>query len=134
MKPCEISKKNEKQILHSAYNHIKLALDRSKFKVGNLVRISKNKHAFEKGYTPNWTTELFKVIKVQITNPVTYLLQDLRGNPISGGFYAEELQKAQHSDIYLVEKVLCRRGKKVLVKWLGFDKSHNSWIDSTNKL
>lgn len=134
MKPCEINKKNEKKILQSAYNHIKLALNRPKFKVGDLVRISKNKHVFEKGYTPNWTTELFKVIKVHITNPITYLLQDLRGNPISGGFYTEELQKAKHSDIFLVEKVLRKRGNKVFVKWLGLDKSHNSWIDNTNKL
>lgn len=132
-KPCDIDKKNEKEILNSVYSHIKMAVDKQHFKVGDLVRISKNKHVFEKGYTPNWTTELFKVVKVHITNPITYLLVDLRGSPISGGFYAEELQKAKHSDIYLVEKVLRRRGDKVLVKWLGFDKSHNSWIDNSNR-
>lgn len=134
MKPCEINKKNEKTVLHSSYNFIKMATDPKKFKVGDLVRISKYKHIFEKGYTPNWTTELFKIVKVHITNPITYLLEDLRGNPIGGGFYAEELQKAKYSDIYLVEKVLRKRNNKVFVKWLGLDKSHNCWIDSTNKL
>lgn len=133
MKPCEINKKNEKIILRSAYNHIKLATNLQKFKVGDIVRISKYKHVFEKGYTPNWTTELFKIIRVRITNPVTYLLEDFHGTPISGGFYTEELQKAKYSDIYLVEKVLRKRQNKVLVKWLGLDKSHNSWIDSTNR-
>jgi len=34
--------------------------------------VSKFKTMFEKGYTPNWTTEVFKITKVQKTNPVTY--------------------------------------------------------------
>jgi len=44
----------------------------AKVKVGDLVRVSKYKTVFEKGYTPNWTTEVFKIVKVQRTNPVTY--------------------------------------------------------------
>jgi len=34
--------------------------------------VSKYKKIFEKGYTPNWTTEMFTIVKVQCTNPVTY--------------------------------------------------------------
>ena len=34
-----------------------------KYKKGDKVRISKYKRHFEKGYTPNWTEELFTVIK-----------------------------------------------------------------------
>ena len=30
-----------------------------KFKVGNHVRISKYKNIFAKGYTPNWSEEIF---------------------------------------------------------------------------
>jgi hypothetical protein len=37
---------------------------------------------------------------------ITYLLKDVQGEDILGGFYEEELQKVKHSDIYLVEKVL----------------------------
>ncbi|KAJ8950050.1 hypothetical protein NQ314_008056 [Rhamnusium bicolor] len=133
MKPCDITKSNEKKILNSVYKHIKLATPR-RYKVGDIVRISKNKHVFKKGYTPNWTTELFKIVKVRITNPTTYLLEDMQGTPISGGFYEEELQKTKNADVYLVEKVLRRRGKKVYVKWLGLDSSNNSWIDSDNIL
>ena len=29
------------------------------------VRVSKFKMIFEKGYTPNWTTEVFRIIKVR---------------------------------------------------------------------
>jgi Integrase core domain. len=130
-KPAQVNKTNEERILKSAYNHIKIS-SLQKFKVGDVVRISKNKHVFDKGYTPNWTTELFKITSVKITNPTTYLLEDMQGNPIRGAFYTEELQKTTNPDIYLVEKVLRRKGGKVFVKWLGLDKKHNSWIENTN--
>ena len=40
-----------------------------KFKVGDKVRISKYKRkVFDKGYTPNWTEEIFVVDKIQFTN------------------------------------------------------------------
>lgn len=102
--------------------------------VGDFVRISKYKGCFEKGFTPNWSTEIFKIYKVQDTNPTTYLLEDARSRPILGAFYKEEIQKTNHPDIYLVEKVLKRKRNKVYVKWLGLPASENSWIDKTNKL
>ncbi|EZA56061.1 hypothetical protein X777_03887, partial [Ooceraea biroi] len=75
----------------------------------------------------------YVVAKVQRTNPATYLLEDYRGNPISGGFYEHELFRARHPDVYLMEKVLWRRGNDVY-KWLGMDASHNSWISRDNVL
>lgn len=103
-----------------------------KFKVGDFVRISKYKGCFDKGYYPNWSTEIFKIKTIQETNPLTYLLEDARSRPILGAFYAQELQKTIHPDLYLVEKVLKRKGSQVYVKWLGLPTSENSWIDKTN--
>lgn len=133
MKPKDVNKNNEQRLLKTVYSHLKI-FGEQKFNVGDIVRISKVKHVFSKGYLPNWTTELFKIKKVQITNPATYLLEDMQSSPIKGAFYAEELQKTANPDVYLVEKVLRKRGKKVLVRWLGLDKSHDSWIDNTNIL
>ena len=48
-----------------------------KFKVGDNVRISQKKSMFEKGYSPRWTEEIFKIYEVQMTRPVTYKLEDL---------------------------------------------------------
>ncbi|XP_072746710.1 uncharacterized protein [Anoplolepis gracilipes] len=67
-------------------------------------------------------------LKVQHTNPVTYLLEDYRKKSIAGAFYEHELHHANYPDVYLMEKVLRRRGDEVYVKWLGFDSSHNSWV------
>jgi len=105
---------------------------RAKFKVGDSVRVSKYKTIFEKGYTSNWTTEVFKIVKVQCTSPVTYLLEDYRGKSVVGAFYEHELLRAADPDVYLVDKILRRRGDKVYVKWLGFGNSHNSWIHKDN--
>ena len=101
---------------------------RPKFKIGDKVRVSKFKNIFEKGYTPNWTTEIFTVDHVISTNPITYKLKDYRDQSIASGFYEQELLKVKYPDIYLVEKVLKKRGNTIYVKWLGFDSSHNSWI------
>jgi len=133
MKPRDVNKRNEQLLLETRYNHMKIA-GRGKFKIDDVVRISKARHAFSKGYTPNWTTELFKIKKIQHTNPVTYILGDMEGQLIKGSFYEPELQLAKYSDVYLVEKILRKKGNKVLVRWLGFDKSHDSWIDNKNKL
>lgn len=105
-----------------------------KLQVGDFVRISKIKACFDKGYTPNWSTEIFKICKVQETNPTTYLIEDTYQRPIQGAFYSQELQKTKHPDVYLVEKVLKRNGNKLYVKWLGLPTSENSWIDKTNAL
>jgi hypothetical protein len=128
MKPSDVTKKDEKRLLRSVYREIKRA-GRSRFQVGDHVRISKYKHLFEKGYTPNWTTETFTIDRKQPTNPRTYLLRDDAGHLIKGGFYAAELQKTKYPGVFLVERVVRRRGNREFVKWLGFDNSHNSWID-----
>lgn len=133
MKPIDVTKDNEKLILNTVYKNMKM-VGSAKYKVGDHVRISKIKGVFDKGYTPNWSTEIFTIEKVQITNPVTYKLKDAEGVPIEGGFYEQELQKTTHPDIYLVENILRRKGNKVYVKWLGLDKSHNSWVNKEDIL
>lgn len=133
MKPINVNKKNELSLLNSVYNNIKIVEKLTpKFKVGDHVRISKNRAEFQKGYTPNWSNEIFTISKIKLTNPITFILVDQANQPIQGGFYTQELQKAKYPNIYLVEKVLKRKGGMVYVKWLGFDSSHNSWIHKNN--
>ena len=92
---------------------------------GDTVRISRSKMIFEKGYLPNWTEELFSISECLPTNPPTYKLQDYYGEPITGSFYAQELQKTQ-VDEFWIEKVIKKRKNQALVKWLGYKKPE--WI------
>jgi len=54
------------------------------------------------------------------------------GTPINGSFYEEELQKVKDKNAFLVKKN--PKNEQVLVKWSGFDSSHNSWIFVNNLL
>ena len=99
-----------------------------KFKVGDHVRISKYKNIFAKGYVPNWSEEVVIIKKVKNTIPWTYVINDLNGEEITGTFYEKELQKTSQEE-FRIEKVIRRKGDKLLVKWKGYDNSFNSWID-----
>ena len=98
------------------------------FKVGYHVRISKHKNIFAKGYTPNWSEEVFVIKKVKNTVPWTYVINDLNGEEIIGTFYEKELQKTNQKE-FRIEKVIKRKGDKLYVKWKGYDSSLNSCID-----
>lgn len=130
MRPVDVNKSNEMNLLNTVYNY-KIHLpfkNKNKFRVGDSVRISKYKHIFEKNYTAKWTCEIFKVKKFLSTDPVTYLLEDFNGDDIAGCFYEEEMQMVKNPDVFLIEKIVRRKNNKVFVKWLGFDEKYNSWI------
>ena len=65
----------------------------NKVQVGDHVRISKYKNIFPKGYTPNWSEEIFLIKKTKNTVSWTYVTSDLNGEEIVGTFYEKELQK-----------------------------------------
>ena len=51
----------------------------SKFKIGDIVRISKYKNIFAKGCVPNWSEEVFVIKNVKNTVPWTYAISDIKG-------------------------------------------------------
>jgi hypothetical protein len=132
MKPVDV--KEDTKI--NAYDYLKIIPRKRKFRLGDIVRISKYKTVFEKGYTASWSTELFKIVKANATNPPTYLLESIEGEPIKGCFYEAELQKTTSPNVYLVEKIVKRRKKnnidQIFVKWLGFPNQFNSWINKSD--
>ena len=82
------------------YNNYRIYIDEhnkedSRFKAGDRVRICKFKNIFAKGYTPNWSREIFIIKKINDTVPYTYNLKDLNGEEIKGSFYDRELQKSK---------------------------------------
>ena len=86
-----------------------------KFKVGDHVRISKFKNIFAKGYTPNWSEEVFIINTIENTVPWTYVISDLNGEVITGSFYEKELQKTNQKK-FRIEKVIKRKCDKLYVK------------------
>ena len=82
-----ISKKVYIDKLDDIVNH-----ENPKFKIGGNVRISKYKNIFAKGYTPNWSEEIFVITKIKNNVPWTYVINNLNGEEIAGTFYENELQ------------------------------------------
>jgi hypothetical protein len=108
-----------------------------KFSPGDRVRLSKTKRTFKKGYLPNWTEELFTIVRCIETSPPVYLVKDDHGEILEGTFYAEELQKViKTDDVYKIETILKKRKKEgrvqYLIKWHGYPESFNSWIFKQN--
>ena len=62
-----------------------------KFHVGYRVRISKQNLLFRKGYEPQFTNEIFKIVALATRKPPTYNIQDEQSEVIKGKFYEEEL-------------------------------------------
>ena len=103
------------------------------FKVADNVRISRYRNIFAKGYTPNWSEEVFVLNKIKNTVSWTYAISDLNGEEITGSFYEKELQKTSQKE-FRIEKALKRKGDKLYIKWNGYDNSFNSLIDKKDLL
>ena len=77
----------------------RIPIARPKFQAGQHVRISKEKMNFGKGGEQNYTTEIFRIIKVIRRTPrPVYELEDLNGNVIESQFYGEELTPVRISN------------------------------------
>lgn len=106
-----------------------------KFKVGDHVRISHLKYAFQRDFQQKWTEEVFIVNQRIIREGIPlYKLKDYANDPIEGTFYGPELQKVNKTmdEIWRIDKVIKKRkrgGKtELFVSWLGWPKKFNSYI------
>jgi hypothetical protein len=107
--------------------------------VGDLVRITKQKVAFTKGYEQTFSNEIFKVVKVitRVPQPV-YELSDLQDRHNKGQFHNYELGKVTVSPEteFEIDKLVRTRDKgsikQHLVKWKGYDETFNSWIKESD--
>ena len=86
------------------------------------------KNIFAKGYTPNWSEEVFVIKKIKSTVPWTCVISELNGEEIAGSFYEKELQRTDQKE-FRIEKEIKRKDDKLYVKLKVYDDSFNSWID-----
>lgn len=149
--PTEVNQTNEETVWQRLYAPkqkskkqvatLLKTVKQPKVKAGDWIRLSKARRTFKKGYLPNWSEELFSVVRIKDGNPPLYIVQDYHGEIIKGGMYAQEVQKVKKSDeLYRVEKILQTRkkkngkGKEVKVRWLGYGPSFDSWVDEKDVL
>lgn len=143
MSPWEASKAKNKDKIYAIHNpaHDSSGINRkAKYAIGDVVRISRIKGIFEKGYLPNFSREVFTVVEIQIPyspdEPITYKLKDRSGEILTGSFYDAELGPVKYPDVLLVEQVLKEKmvkgSKMLLVKFLGYSEKMNTWIPESD--
>jgi Integrase core domain/Chromo (CHRromatin Organisation MOdifier) domain len=120
--------------LQVARQYEKLPRKKVNFKIGDFVRIAKQKGKFSRGYNEQTTHEIFRIYQIDNRKKIPlYHLEEYDGEEkIKGGFYDFELTLVS-TEIFRVEKVIKRRryrGKNQLfVKWKGFSDKYNEWIN-----
>ena len=80
-----------------------------------MLEFLNTKNIFVKGYTPNWSEEVFVISKIKNTVPLTYVINDLNGEEIIVTFYEKELKKTNQKE-FRIEKKIKRKGDKLYVK------------------
>ena len=109
MAPLDVTSQNKAKVWYRLYAD-PVPYKEPTFKVGDSVRISKDRWTFKKGYLPKWTEEIFQVVRLKPTQPSTFLLQDYGGEQLKGSFYSEELQKVSKFDeVYKIDAILKRK-------------------------
>ena len=89
MKPKDVRNDN-KSVYIDEHNE-----ESARYNLGDRVRMSNFKNIFGKGYTPDWSREIFIVNKINDTVPYTCNLKDLNEEEIIGSFYDREFQKTK---------------------------------------
>jgi len=96
------------------------------FRVGQHMRISNEKMKFRKATERNFSTEIFRIVKVIHSRPrAVYELEDLNSTHMYNQFYQEKLNHVRITSrtTYKIHKILdkrVRRGiREVLFRWQG---------------
>ena len=141
MRPVDVRESDSFDIRQRLYGSSKQTVvsKRYKYGIGDVVRISKARGTFRKGYLPNWSVETFIVYDRRNAKEPIYYLRDYSGENLKGGFYEHEIQAVEDPEEYRIEEVLqskkVRGGKTVhLVKWLGWPSKFNSWVEDIRSL
>ena len=92
-KPIDVNEQNARRVYQNLYK-IRIMVQKPIFKIKDKVRVYLPREKFEKGYFPNYSTEIFVVYKVYNTSPYPkYRIKDMKNNIIRGSYYTEELKR-----------------------------------------
>ena len=132
MAPEKVTMSNEGRVWKTLYGkRLTGRRKKARLKVGDRVRLNKKYRVFKKSYLPGWTEEVFLVARVTPGVVPTYKINEWDGTPLTGTFYGEDLQKVTVRDdaLFRVEKIVKRKGDKVLVRWKGWSDKYDSLIE-----
>ena len=96
--PDDVSSENRDKVYKKLYPQNTLTIV-CKLKIGDKVRKIKDKTLFEKGYTENWSEEIYKISATRQSNTVCwYKLENLAGEEQDGIWYYYQLNLVARND------------------------------------
>ena len=99
------------------------------FNIGDYIRLVINKNLFAKGYTINWSDEVFLIHKRQATSPPTYKIISLSGVVLTKTFYEKELNKLIYEEFpYDTFNVLKETVDSLLIEKLNTKTENQIWV------
>ena len=131
--PNSINKSNEKATFNNLYG---FDFDKGsneiitfQFNIGDYIRLVINKNLFAKGYTINWSDEVFLIHKRQATSPPTYKIISLSGVVLTKTFYEKELNKLIYEEFpYDTFNVLKETVDSLLIEKLNTKTENQIWV------
>ena len=133
--PDQVTQSNSEDVWEVLYGK-KGKFKKPQFKVRDRVRLNKKFRVFKKGYLPGWTEEVFVIRSVKRGKVPTYKVEEWDGDLVEGTFYEQDLQKVnvKDDDLFRIEKIVKRKGNKVLVGWKGWPVKYDSWLEKKDVL
>ena len=97
--PSEVNKRNQREVHEFQYGkYLRSRKRQPKFKIGDTVRISRERLAFRKGYLKTFSDNLFRIVDVLHTQPTTYrIVAESSNEVILGTWYESELCRSNRN-------------------------------------
>jgi len=145
MQPAIVTRENARSarenIAHWRNNDtIKKYGRKTKYHVGDLIRVRRVKDTFEKKYEAKWSEEIFRIHRVfKWRKSLVYELSDLASEVIDSIFYKQELARVKKNlqeEEFVVNYVVKSRGrdsnKQLLISWRDYPSKFDTWIPASS--
>ena len=100
-----VSNKILKSLAKAQYSDAIGKIGKPKFALHDWVREAVVKGKFDKGYTANWSEELYQIVGIDLNEPIKYQLADINGDYVDGKKYESEIKKTKQSMKSYLKKV-----------------------------
>ena len=135
MSPLEAEKDENEAIVRRTYfekyRKAEMKTKKPKSSVGDSVRIFNERGTFHRGYTEDFSEEIFTINKVLRNLPVPrYELREYNGEIVVGSFFEDELIRYDPPEFYEIDVINTRgKGKKkeYLVHYRGWPSTYDEW-------
>lgn len=138
LKPSAVNFDNAQQLWKEMYGNAFEKKSTPTLKVGDAVRVARERKVFDKGYMPTFSNIVYKIKKQYPGNPTTFQIANQKGRPLSGKWYKEELSKAAFEPDFKIRRVLKQRTrdgvKEYLIEWEDQPREAATWITEKDVL